>query len=324
MEEQITPRQLLENITKSLFENEPTDTLQQAPLDELMEQILALGNSEYPLGWLFSQFWADSRELTPQQGTPMVDNHGQLWSREDMGNDLTDDEYALVVHIYELARWSHSIYYRLPFDLRLLLPDFEPTTFEADFQYTNEALHQWAVQTPHRRLAALITHRLVSSEADKSTTWNQTIQDYYAEHSLNTTVNWSHVTDCEAFTKSAWEDMQVMGEHCAKARALGLTQEQQRVADALWSWVPHDFDDDVVLAAREICEQAQQLMPDALTIRSEQGSRAYIIKVHPEIVRIANAHDVYLDTDDGYSLTMGYLNYWLDDKYWGERRAQYE
>ncbi len=334
MKESITPRRLLGNIKKSLFDDTPIAQVVQTPLPELMEQMLDSGYSKDSLGWLYEQFWEDETGQTPQPGTPLVDDHGRLWSREDFGQDLTDEEYDMVKHLYALADWARSLYHTRPFDLRIIMPEYESKQgesktqlgddaakcYRADFVYPNEALYQWTQETPLQRLAALTTHILLSCEFEKDSAWDQPIQDYYAEHCEKP--HWSDAAECEDFTKRAWEAMQTIADHCAKGAALGLTHEQQNVVDALWSWVPHDFDADVVAAGREICQQADALMPDPLTIRSDQGSRAYINKVWPEIKRIAQEHDVYLDTDDGYSLTMGYLTHWLDNKYWYGRRPE--
>ncbi len=343
MSERLTPRELLKNIKQNGMKDAPIATILQTPLAQLMEQLIEEGDSaKDTLGWLFIHFWSDEPQQMSEADSALVDHQGQLHSREYFGTELTDEEYALAQHTYALANWARSMYFNEPFDLHLLMPDYEPPAdltdhqptatlpsnkpnpYAAEFSYTNQALRQWVLHTPLRRLAALITYIVVNAEVDRASRWNQTIQDYYAEHCMMMAYDHGQVAEIEKFTSQAWDDMKVMTDHCNKARELGLTPEQQRVVDALWSWVPHDFDDNVVAAGREICQQAQQLMPDALTIRSEQGSRAYINKVRPEIVCIADKYDVYLDTDDGYSLSLGYLSYWLDEKYWDGRRPEDE
>ena len=66
------------------------------------------------------------------------------------------------------------------------------------------------------------------------------------------------------------------------------------------------------------------MLPDELTLRNDAGARAYITNVFKEAEQIAEKHDVDLDVHDGYSLTIGYMDTWLDRKYWGDRRKEDE
>ena len=76
--------------------------------------------------------------------------------------------------------------------------------------------------------------------------------------------------------------------------------------------------------AREILDAANRLLPDELTLRNDTGARAYISNVFKEAQQIAEKYDVDLDINDGYSLTIGYMDTWLDRKYWGDRRKEEE
>ena len=80
----------------------------------------------------------------------------------------------------------------------------------------------------------------------------------------------------------------------------------------------------MVATAREILEAANRLLPDELTLRNDAGARAYIKNVFKEAQQIAEKYDVDLDIHDGYSLTIGYMETWLERKYWGDREEEDE
>jgi len=88
----------------------------------------------------------------------------------------------------------------------------------------------------------------------------------------------------------------------------------------VWGWVPHDFDEGLVAASREICQVAEKLLPAQTEIRHDTGARTYINKVIPEIQRICQQHDVYFDPEDSYGLPTLYLQSWLKNKYWDGRK----
>ncbi len=327
----MTAPELLELIREQVLNGAPIGQILLTPQDELMEQVISCADGTDALGWLTGQCECLEKLVGGLSG------NSETWY-----DGLSDEEKQLAERIFELGQWAKKLYYHNAFDLKLVMPDYEKqcdgdateetadsqyadgdATEETDnFRYANTALRQWVQKTPLRRLAAQTTYIVLSEETTLATLWNQAIQDYYAENCWNRSVNWSDVTECDNFTKQAWESMQTVDEHCRKGREKGLNLEQQRVVDALWSWVPHDFDDDVVATAREICQQAQALLPPTEAPRTEEGLRVYINKVKTEIVRIAESNDVYVDSEDPYGLTMGYLRYWLDEKYWGERRPQ--
>jgi len=89
------------------------------------------------------------------------------------------------------------------------------------------------------------------------------------------------------------------------------------VVDALWGWMPHDYDADCVAATREICEAVEASMPAPTVIRSRNGFARFQKPVMQQMEAIARRHDLDVDLTDKYNITMGYLTDWLYRKYMG-------
>ena len=105
--------------------------------------------------------------------------------------------------------------------------------------------------------------------------------------------------------------------HEVKGHELGLKDEQIRVVDMLWSWVPHDFPKTYVDAAKDIVKAVDNALPAKTVIRSRKGFLQFYDQLIPELVKIVEKHDVPVDLTDRYNLTMGYMGDWLYAKYLG-------
>ena len=103
-----------------------------------------------------------------------------------------------------------------------------------------------------------------------------------------------------------------------RGRELGLDDDGLEVVDALWGWMPHDYDADCVAATREICKAAEAAMPAPTVIRSRNGFALFQKPVMEQMEAIARKHDLDIDLTDKYSITMGYLTDWLYRKYMGK------
>ena len=321
MKKEITARALLTLIREEAFANATPSEVLKMSVVELAEMATAAGIYLDGLGWLIGQFWEDKERQLPCDNQPLLDDNGGLWSREDMGDELTDEEYLVAEKIYHTAEFCSALYYHHPFDLSVL-GENSPT---GEFEYCNEALREWIRTAQTRRVAALVCRIVLDAELDKAMLNNQAVQDYYAEHVFGThSDNWQLVDDCEKFIQRAMEGMAEIARHYEEARKWGLEGEAVQVMDMVYGWVPHVFEEEVVATAREILEAANRLLPDELTLRHDAGARAYINNVLKEAQQIAEKHDVDLDINDGYSLTIGYMSTWLDRKYWGDRRKEEE
>ena len=324
MKPEITARRLLTLIREESFANATPQMVLDTSIVELAE--MAVSSSVYldGLGWLIGQFWEDRERQRPCEGSPLLDGDGKLWSREDMGDELSDEEYLLAEKIYHTAEFCSALYHHHPFDLSVL---GEKCTAEPTLlcTFSNTTLMEWIRTAKTRRVAALVCRVVLNEELDKAMRDNQAVQDYYAERVFGTrSDNWQQVDACEQFIQRAMKGMDEIARHYEEARQWGLEGEAVQVLDLLYGWVPHVFEEEVVATAREILEAANRLLPDALTIRSDAGARAYINTIFKEAQQIAENHDVDLDINDGYSLTIGYMETWLDRKYWGNRRKEDE
>ena len=236
---------------------------------------------------------------------------GLLYAR-----DILKDEWTEQTEQVAQALYNHE-----SFDLSVL-GENSPT---GEFEYCNEALCEWIRTAKTRRVAAMVCRIVLDNEFNKVVGENQALQDYYAENvHPNGSVNWQQVDACEAFIQRALKGMDEVARHYVEARKWGLEGESLHVVDMVWGWAPHVFEEDTVATGREILEVANQYQPDALTIRSDAGARAYIDKVMQQVQQIAEKHDVDIDITDVYSLTTGYLRDWLMAKYWGNQRKEDE
>ena len=346
MKKEITARALLTLIREQSFANAtPSDVLRKS-IVELAEMAIASYGYLDGIGWLIGQFWEDRERKIPCEDEPLMDEDGELWSREDMGDELTDEEYLVAEKIYHTAEFCSALYHHHPFDLRVLGENCtaDPTQLNStaetsqlnctaepplcttgSFEYANTALMEWIQRAEHRRVAALVCRIVLDEELDKAMRDNQAVQDYYAERVYGYgSYNWQQVDVCEQFIQRAMKGMGEIARHYEEARQWGLEGEAVQVLDLLYGWVPHLFEEEMIATAREILDAANRLLPDELTLRNDSGARAYINLIFKEAQQIAAKYEVDLDINDGYSLTIGYMNTWLERKYWGDRGKEEE
>jgi hypothetical protein len=321
MKREITARELLALIRKCSFANATPDQVLTMSIMELAERATASSIYTDGLGWLIGQFWEDEERQLPRDNQPLLDDKGRLWSREEMGDELTDEEYLVAEKTYHTAEFCSALYHHHPFDLSVL-GENAPT---GSFENANKSLMEWIHTAPTRRVAALVCHIVLRAELEKAVRENQAVQDYYAENVYGArSYDWQQVSNCEEFIQRATKGMEIVAHHYEESRKWGLEGEAVQVNDMIYGWMPHVFEEEVVVTAREILDAANRLLPDELTLRNNAGARAYINQVFKEAQQIAEKHDVDLDIHDGYSLTIGYMETWLERKYWGDRLEEEE
>ncbi len=187
-----------------------------------------------------------------------------------------------------------------------------------DFQYANQHLIDWIRTTRYRRIASFVTAIIIDRELNKATKTNEAVQDYYAYNCSSRFVNMTSVEDCNEHIQKSLDAMERMRQHYEKGVALGLTDEEIRVADALWEFVPHNYDADLVKCARAFCKQAEKLLPDKPYIKSEKGAHLYQQKVMPKLRKTAERWQMNFDDNDAGSLAANYTACWLYDKYYAQ------
>lgn len=266
-----------------------------------LDRIIGMRSQADALAWLVYQFICGEGER-----------------RED--NPLYEEEGTPLVDWYlELVWLGYGLYNHIPFDLDLLVPGLaqDKTDPENDFTIDNAPLIDWLTTTPYHFLAMLVGRTMLEVEYSKVMGYNDAEQDYYAEHCGTDEF---YTDDPEKATQAVQmllDGLKEIRSHREQGRQLGLNDEQRRVVDLLWSWVPHDYPEEYVAAAREMVEAAECEMPGKTVIRSRQGFLIYKKQLMPKLVAIVKKFDLPVDLTDRYNLTMGYMNAWLYSKYLG-------
>ena len=112
--------------------------------------------------------------------------------------------------------------------------------------------------------------------------------------------------ESEAFIEVLLKTLGTMAEHLKRGQALGLSATEQAVVDSLYSWLPHDYEDNYVACAREVNGLMTSLLPPESEGRTQYGFLVYYVKVMEEAKKLAAKHEVDFDTSD-YSLSICYL-----------------
>ncbi len=334
---EMTPGEFLRWIEKQLFKNgelKSIPTLDAASQHKLMleqtDQLLASDQYGYEATWLGDQFWTADRDLyLIVKSHPLLSDANRMYSQED--SELTVDDYARAQWLTKTALLCHQLYTHADFDTDMLQEGLHLKATKGapnqgllgnpcadDLAYANQKLIDWIRTTPYRRIAAMVAATIVDRELDRAITTNQAVQDYYAYNCTKHSLYLSSLDDCNEHIEKWLGAMEEMRQHHEKGVALGLTDEEIRVADALWEFVPHYYNDDLVRCAREFCKQAEQLLPDKPYIKSENGARMYQRKALPKLHKIADQWEISFDENDVTSLSASYTASWLYDKYYAE------
>jgi hypothetical protein len=235
-------------------------------------------------------------------------------------NPLYDEEdNPLVAWYLEVAELGYALSYCRAFCLDLLAPGFQMDIDDLRQQFTidNQQLIDWLQQTPYRRVAAMVAKILIRVELDRVVGHNDAVQDYFAENCSTGDIDTQDIDNADKFINDAIEVLTEMKQHAERGRQLGLNDEQMRVVDLLWSWVPHDYQEDYVATAKEVIEVVDRALPAKTVIRSRKGFKMFYDQLIPQLVQVIEKHDVPVDLTDRYNLTMGYMEDWLYSKYLG-------
>ena len=253
------------------------------------------------LGWYIGQFVTTDGE--PRKDNPLY---------EEKGTPLTD-------WYLELVSLGYALYTHHPFDLDLIAPDLAHDKLNPEFDFTidNAPLCRWLRETPYRFLAMLVARIMHDVEFDKVAGNNDAVQDYYAEHCPINDFFTNDLDKANGIIQLLLDGLNEIRSHRERGRQLGLDAEQMRVVDLLWSWVPHDYPQEYVKAAKEIIKAADKSLPGKTVIRSRKGFLEYRKQLTPKLVEIVEKYDLPVDLTDRYNLTMGYMNEWLYSKYLG-------
>lgn len=331
MKKTTTPKELLEVIVRNLFKDTDLSRVPRMTADELPtftleqeERLLAMTANGLSVAWLSDRFWTADKELILMfDPHPWMENEYMLKAREDMP-DLTDDEYALASWISKLAALSHALFVHTYFPLDLLEEGLEwkHTSDEENFSYSHGRLIDWICLTPYRRVAAMVCYLVLDTETNRAIQTNQAVQDFYAMECWYDRPDWQKVDECETFITKALDGMRQIDEHYEKGLEAGLNDDEIRVLDALYGFAPHEYFEEDFPRVRDICQAAEELLPDKPYVKSEKGEREYAVRMHKRIGEIYAKYDMHYDPSDVRDLTPGYLDSWIYDKYYGTKKER--
>lgn len=331
MKKTTTPKELLEVIVRNLFKDTDLSRVPRMTADELPtftleqeERLLAMTANGLSVAWLSDRFWTADKELILMfDPHPWMENEYMLKAREDMP-DLTDDEYALASWISKLAALSHALFVHTYFPLDLLEEGLEwkHASDEENFSYSHGRLIDWICLTPYRRVAAMVCYLVLDTETNRAIQTNQAVQDFYAMECWYDRPDWQKVDECETFITKALDGMRQIDEHYEKGLEAGLNDDEIRVLDALYGFAPHEYFEEDFPRVRDICQAAEELLPDKPYVKSEKGEREYAVRMHKRIGEIYAKYDMHYDSSDVRDLTPGYLDSWIYDKYYGTKKER--
>ena len=306
MKKEITVEYMHDLLKKSVFKNVDLSKVEGMSDDERRKFTVAeaddlLGQREYgdSMYWYVGQFLHDD-------GMRRLDN------------PLYQEEGALANWYIELADFGYALLFHIHSDLDYLEPGLGQHQYDFELDYTlgNERLTKWLHDTPYRRLAVMTARIMLDLEYERVVAHFDAVQDYYAEHCTTDFGGYlKQDAKCDKYIDEVLHCIQTVSDHQQQGRALGLSDDEMRVVDALWGWMPHDYDKDCVEAARDICQAVEASLPAPTVIRSRNGFIAYKKPVMKQLEAIAKKHDVDIDLTDEYNITMGYLTEWLYAKY---------
>ena len=308
MEKKITAEQMHQLLKKEVFMDADLDKVATMSEDERRRFMMAeadalLSQRDYgdSLEWFIYKFLNDERERR-------------------MDNPLYEEESALADWYEELAEFGFDLYFHHPLDLNVIEPGMaiHPAEPEKDFTIENEKLVKWLRETPYRHVAALIARIVIEREYARVVGRFDAVQDYYAENCNSNNVNVKELAECEAYISNVLESIETVRAHQQRGRELGLNDEEMRVVDALWGWMPHDYEEPYPDAAREIYQAAEASMPAPTVIRSRNGFALFKQPLMKKMEDILKKYDLDIDLTDEYNITMGYLTEWLFAKYMGD------
>ncbi len=311
MKREITAEYVHEIIKESLFKNTDLSQIAQQSEDERrafnleqLEHILSLRPGADALAWLLDQF-------LNYRGEPRDDN------------PLYVEDSPLVTWYMELLSIGNPLYHHRPFCLDDIIAgvSHNPEEPKKDFTLENKQLVDWLKQSAYRRVAGMIAWVMLEVEFTRVVGFNEAMQDYYAEHCRSDLFDSQDVKACEKFIDSVLKALRLMGDHEQRGRALGLSDEERRVTDSLWGWAPHDYQENYVAAAREMVRTVDEELPSETIIRSRKGFNLWKQGLFPKLAKISDRHELGINMDDDYNITIGYLSMWLLDKYLGGRDA---
>ena len=238
---------------------------------------------------------------------------------------MQEPQEGVVGWIVELMRLLAYLFSSLPFDLNWIVSGYEPIEGDLQKQFLpgNERLERWlnAKEDDAPRVVALIAKILLDQTYFAATKIDSALSDYYVASCMSIRPEWSDKEECVDYKECVLSAIGEAQEHLQDGYCLGLTDEEIGLVDSMWTYVPHDYPENYVDAAREIWQKIEPVrkgFDDGH--KSKEDCDRFVKDMVEMILPIAEKHEVDMELDDEFSLALAYVKDWLTNIYYGNER----
>ena len=235
---------------------------------------------------------------------------------------MQEPQEGVVGWIVELMRLLAYLFSSQPFDLNLIMSGYEPIEGDLQNQFIpeNEQLEDWMAdkeeETP--RVVALIAKILLDQAYFAATKIDSALSDFYVASCMPERPDWSDKQECIDYTESVLSAVNEGLEHMQDGYFKGLRDEEIGLVDSMWAYVPHNYPENYVDAAREIWQKIEPIRNGfGDGHKSKEDCERFIKDMVEMILPIAEKHEVDMELDDEFSLALAYVKDWLANIYYG-------
>ena len=235
---------------------------------------------------------------------------------------MQEPQEGVVGWIVELMRLLAYLFSSLPFDLNWIMSGYVPIEGDLQKQFLpgNERLERWlnAKEDDAPRVVALIAKILLDQAYFAATKIDSALSDYYVASCMSIRPEWSDKEECVDYKECVLSAIEGAEVHLQDGYCLGLTDEEIGLVDSMWTYVPHDYPENYVEAAREIWQKIEPVrkgFDDGH--KSKEDCDRFVKDMVEIILPIAEKHEVDMELDDEFSLALAYVKDWLTNIYYG-------
>ena len=195
--------------------------------------------------------------------------------------------------------------------------DSDPEDMNELFSPDNIQLLSWLKDTPYRFVGVRVARRIFFQALYEAHAIDSALSDYYADECDREIPDYVDKQSCDEYIKKLLSTVEEVKAHVAKGHELGLSDAEIGVVDSMWSYIPHNYPENYVAAAREIVEADRRMYPLGNDrYHNIEDVNAYFASLRPEIITIAHKYDVSLREDRPHSLPIGYLYDWTVERHY--------
>ena len=127
--------------------------------------------------------------------------------------------------------------------------------------------------------------------------------------------------NCLEYLKNLHEGFKVASDHEDKVERLVVLDDYDatHICDMVMGFIGHGFPQDLMSCASEIKRMARDLLRSKKShTRSDKGCQKLLEEFVPKAEEIITKHGYKLWNDGQYSLPLGYLQSWMELRYWNK------